>query len=63
MCYHQLSGSGTISLSMIGHTISHYRIVAKLGEVGMECGPPIDVEKFHYHHRPPEALLRVVSES
>ena len=35
-CCHQVSGSGTISLSMVGQTASHYNLMTeKLGEGGM----------------------------
>ncbi len=31
-CNHQVSGSGTIWASMVGTTISHYKVTGKLGE-------------------------------
>ena len=34
-CNHHLSGRATIFASMIGQTISHYRISAKFGEDGV----------------------------
>ncbi len=31
-CNHQVSGSGTIPLSMVGKTISHYKILVNFGK-------------------------------
>ena len=38
-CNHQVSGSGTIPMSMIGQTISDYKVTGKLGEGWDEAAP------------------------